>query len=177
LRVFEVDHPATQSAKRTRLADAGIDIPDTATFIGVDFATARLVDALRDGGFDASAPAFCSWLGVVVYLDLPAIEETLRTIASLPAGTAILFDYGVPPASLGLRSRVVVEEMARRVAAVGEPWKTYLSPDDVRRLALRVGFGAVDDFGADDLSARYLAGRTDLRLGEAGRIAVARVQR
>ena len=33
LRVFEVDHPDTQAVKRRRLADAGIEIPASLTFV------------------------------------------------------------------------------------------------------------------------------------------------
>ena len=38
LRIFEVDHPATQAWKRERLAAAGIPPPPTLTFAPVDFA-------------------------------------------------------------------------------------------------------------------------------------------
>src|SRR5207248_478630 len=100
-----------------------ITVPDTVTYVATDFTTTTLRDALTEASFDTSAPAFCSWLGVVVYLELSAIEDTLRVIASLPTGSSIAFDYGVPPASLGWRSRLAVEQMERRVAAVGEPWK------------------------------------------------------
>src|SRR5215831_8698198 len=36
LRVFEVDHPATQAWKRQRLAEVGISIPSQLTFAPVD---------------------------------------------------------------------------------------------------------------------------------------------
>ncbi|WP_256413618.1 class I SAM-dependent methyltransferase [Saccharopolyspora sp. ASAGF58] len=37
LRVFEVDHPATQAWQHQRLAAAGIDRPEMLTFVPVDF--------------------------------------------------------------------------------------------------------------------------------------------
>lgn len=39
LRVFEVDHPATQTWKRACLKEAGITLPDDLTFPPVDFET------------------------------------------------------------------------------------------------------------------------------------------
>src|SRR4051794_26740116 len=42
LRVFEVDHPDTQAVKRRRLADAGIEIPSSLTFVSIDFNTTAL---------------------------------------------------------------------------------------------------------------------------------------
>ena len=86
LRVFEVDHPDTQAIKRQRLASGGIAIPSSLTFVPVDFTTTKLDDALHASGFDATKPAFFSWLGVVPYLERPAIDATFRFIASLPRG-------------------------------------------------------------------------------------------
>jgi methyltransferase (TIGR00027 family) len=66
LRVFEVDHPATQRWKRERLAEAGIEVPVRASFAPVDFERDTLADGLARAGFDADAPAFFSLLGVTV---------------------------------------------------------------------------------------------------------------
>ena len=37
LRVFEVDHPATQQWKRARLRDLHVTLPDNLTFVPLDF--------------------------------------------------------------------------------------------------------------------------------------------
>src|ERR1043166_5140240 len=52
LRVFEVDHPDTQATKRQRLADSGIEIPPSLTFVPIDFTTMKLENALPAAGFD-----------------------------------------------------------------------------------------------------------------------------
>ena len=176
LRVFEVDHPATQAIKRQRLADGDIDIPSSLTFVSIDFATTALDAALRDAGFDATAPAFFSWLGVVPYLERPAINATFRFIASLPAGTAVVFDYAVPPSTLSWTSRLVFNQIAKRVAALGEPWKTFFDPPSLLADLRGFGFTSAEDFDADSLNRRYFAGRTDkLKIGGAGHMAMARV--
>jgi len=174
LRVFEVDHPATQAAKRRRLAAAAIEIPHTMTFVPTDFASMSLADALGAAGFNAAEPAFFSWLGVVPYLERDAIESTLRFVASLPHGTAIVFDYGASPSSLSWLGRLIFNRMAKRVAAVGEPWKTFFAPEDLVVMLRAVGFSTVEDSGPAALNARYFNGRADgLRIGEMARIAKA----
>jgi len=125
LRVFEVDHPATQAIKRQRLAGGDIDIPSSLTFVSIDFPVTALADALHASGFDSSAPAFFSWLGVVPYLERPAIDATFRFIAALPQGSAVAFDYAVPPETLSWTGRLIYRQMSKRVAAIGEPWKTF----------------------------------------------------
>ena len=50
LRVFEVDHPATQQWKRQALAAAGIPVPGTVTFVPADLAISSLADLLPASG-------------------------------------------------------------------------------------------------------------------------------
>src|SRR4051812_18634312 len=46
LRIFEVDHPATQSWKRERLRQVGMPLPAGLTFVAVDFEHATLAEGL-----------------------------------------------------------------------------------------------------------------------------------
>jgi methyltransferase (TIGR00027 family) len=64
LRVFEIDHPATQAWKRDRLAAVGIDIPATLTLVPVDFETQDLAGELESAAFTRNEPAIFVWLGV-----------------------------------------------------------------------------------------------------------------
>ena len=82
LRVFEVDHPATQAWKRARLAEAGI--AEAATYVGVDFERDDLTSRLVEDGFDATRPAVFVWLGVVPYLTREAVAVTLGALAGGP---------------------------------------------------------------------------------------------
>src|SRR5580658_731298 len=68
LRVFEVDHPATQAWKREQLEAADIQIPSSLTFVPIDFEQQTLADGLAPSGFNPKASAFFSWLGVTPYL-------------------------------------------------------------------------------------------------------------
>src|SRR5271165_66610 len=53
VRVFEVDHPATQAWKMERLKAASISIPATVTFVPVDFEKSVLEVELANAGFRA----------------------------------------------------------------------------------------------------------------------------
>jgi len=176
LRVFEVDHPSTQREKRQRLEGGGIHIPPGLTFIAVDLSITPLEDALTASAFDRSRPAVFSWLGVVPYLELPAIAATLACVARMPAGTTIVFDYGVSTDALNFAERFVVRRMAKRVAQAGEPWKTFFLPDEMAALLRRTGFRSHTDLGSEEINSRYFGDRTDgLRVGRGGRIVQALV--
>jgi methyltransferase (TIGR00027 family) len=173
LRVFEVDHPATQQWKRELLAASGVTIPASLRYAPVDFEVQTLPAQLELAGFDASAPAFFAWLGVVPYLTLRAFRATLGFIAARPAGSGVVFDYGQPREVLTLVDRLVHDALAARVRAAGEPFQLFFTSADVaRELA---GFIRLEDLGTTEMNARYFSGRTDklAARGAGGRIASA----
>src|ERR1700712_1077900 len=96
LRIFEVDHPATQAWKRELLTSAAIAVPGSVSFVAVDFERETLAQALDAAGFDGTQRSFFSWLGVVPYLTEQAVFSTLTTIARLPGGAEVVFDYVNP---------------------------------------------------------------------------------
>ncbi|EGY00523.1 putative methyltransferase [Nitrospirillum viridazoti Y2] len=178
LRVFEVDHPATQAWKRDTLATAGILPPSSVAYAGVDFERDTLAEGLARAGFDRSRPAFVAWLGVAIYLTRDAILDTLRAIAALPIGSAIVFDYSLPPDTLSEGQRAAFQAMADRAAAEGEPWRSFFTPDALAADLRGLGFGVLEDVGPVELNPRYFAGRTDgLVLGGISRLMHAAVTR
>jgi methyltransferase (TIGR00027 family) len=161
LRIFEVDHPATQAWKRERLTAAGISIPAGLTFAPVDFERENLADQLVAVGFDPTRRSFFTWLGVTPYLTEQAIFVTLACIADLPGGAEIVFDYSNPLETIDEPGRRAAHEaLAARVAAAGEVFKGYL---DTQALGLKLGslgFCEIEDLGWADIAARYFPGRS-----------------
>lgn len=177
LRVIEVDHPATQAWKRDLLASSAIDIPDSVTFVAVDFAKQSLSEELARSGFSSQDAAFFSWLGVVPYLSRDAAFGTLRWIASLAEGSGVVFDYAVARSQLGFLERVALDALARRVARAGEPFQLFFEPAQLAAALSALGFRHLQDLGSDDINTRYLANRKDgLKVrGNLGRLMSARV--
>jgi methyltransferase (TIGR00027 family) len=174
LHVYELDHPATQVVKRRRLTSAQIAIPGSVSYVSVDLGEVPLAEALASSTFDSSRPAVFAWLGVVPYLEMASIKAVLSYVASLPAGSEIVFDYGVPPRSLNFVARFFYRRVAKRVEAVGEPWKSFFTPQEMRDVLRECGFSIIQDFGAKEINVRYFSGRSDrLRVGSAGRIVIA----
>jgi methyltransferase (TIGR00027 family) len=171
LNVFEVDHPATQAWKRELLDRAAIPIPPSVTFVTVDFERERLAERLQASGLQQKA-TFFSWLGVTPYLTRPAFQSTVDFIASMPAGSGVVFDYAVLPSLLPEAARMGVAAMAERVALVGEPFQLFFDPAALTQDLRAVGFREVENLGSAEIDTRYFAGRTDglgLRSG-AGRL-------
>jgi methyltransferase (TIGR00027 family) len=166
LQVFEVDHPGTQRWKQQLLADAGIDLPPSLTFVEADFERDDPIHALQRSGFRADRPACISWMGVTMYLSADAVLRTLRAAAGLAEGSCLCFDYRVPATMLNPIERAINAVFEQRVAAVGEPWLSSFDPAQLREQLLAMGFASAESAAPEQLNARYFARRKDgLRTG------------
>jgi methyltransferase (TIGR00027 family) len=170
LRVFEVDHPATQLWKRELLQTGSLPQPANLIYAPVDFERQSLADQLHGAGFDSTAPTFFAWLGVVPYLTREAFRATLRFVSAQPPGSGLVFDYGQPREALPFPEQLAHDSLASRVQLAGESFQIFFTPKQAA--AELAAFRNIEDIGSPEINARYFSSRTDdLRLrGSAGRI-------
>jgi len=176
VKVFEVDHPATQAWKRELIKAAEISVPETMQFVAVDFETMSLRQELLRAGFDFSVPAAVAWLGVVPYLTPEAFAATMRVLERLAPGSSVVFDYSQPREVLSEREQLMLDSISARVALAGEPFQLFFTPEQLREELEHYGWSVVEDLDGKGLNARYLAGRHDglVLRGSAGRLCHAR---
>ncbi|MFF0492928.1 class I SAM-dependent methyltransferase [Nocardia sp. NPDC004068] len=155
VRFIEADHPATQEWKRHRLGEAGIDIPPTLTFATIDFEQ-PLTSALTEAGLDRTRGALYLWLGVTMYLTRTSIDATLRTIAGHGSNAQLIFDYFTPPHKNP--TNLDAQQMnarADRVAALGEPWRTFLTDTEINEKLKNLSFRRIENYSATSLLTLY----------------------
>jgi len=176
LHVFEVDHLGTQEWRRARLREASIRVPSEMTFAAVDFERQSLEDGLLGAGFEKQRPAFFAWLGVTPYLSRSAFDSTIQFIAGRPAGSGVVFDYAVKRSLLNPEQQRALDALAERVARAGEPFQLFFDPAALAGDLTRAGFTDIEDLRAEEINARYFAGRADgLRVSGGGHLLSARV--
>jgi methyltransferase (TIGR00027 family) len=177
LRVFEVDHPATQEWKRQLVSHARLKSQGSLVYVPVNFEREQLAERLIANGFRRDEPAFFSWLGVTMYLTEDAIQETLRFVAQpMVSRSGIIFDYLTVPPRWDLLRRWGMKMLMRRVAAAGEPWQTFFDPAALQGDLSRLGFATIRDFGRDEINARFFDNSgARLRVGGIGRVVLARI--
>jgi len=162
LKVFEIDHPATQYFKRHRLTELNWELPKNLHFVPVDFTKESLKPALTRSPYDPQTLSFFSWLGVTYYLPREAVFTTLRAFADVaPAGSAIIFDYMDTDAFVPGRAAKRIQMSIEKCREWGEPLITGFDPsmlaEDLERLGLRLH----EDLSPSDIQGRYFQGRTD----------------
>ncbi len=166
-----MDHPRTQRWKRWLLERAGIAVPPALTFIPLDLEETTLDEGLQSLKNAGDDEVFFSWLGVTPYLSREAVFNTLGFIASMLRGSVVIFDYLVDPSSLSPGQRARFDALARRVAAIGEPWKSSFVPADLVETLRAMGFHSVGDLCPEEINRRYFALRSDwLRVGSLSHI-------
>jgi methyltransferase (TIGR00027 family) len=163
LRVFEVDHPASQTDKKDRLMRVAGGLPGNLVLIPVDFETDDLRECLLRNGFIPEKPAFFSWPGVTYYLDLEAIRNTLRIIADLGApGSELVFDYADDTAFDPARISDREKKLQSITRQTGEPMKTGFIPVELEAELSHFGFGTRENLDPAGIEKRYFSNRADL---------------
>src|SRR6266700_1266391 len=163
--VFEVDHPATQQAKREVLGRvlAGIVEGDPLAwhvrFVPIDLEQDDLARALRAAGYRDGTPSLFVWEGVTNYLTPAAVDQTLGAVhglAATAAGSLLVFTYVDRAVLAGDYSRF--PEARRWVKGVrrrGEPWRFGLAPAEVAAFLAHRGFGLIGDLSTAQAGERY----------------------
>jgi methyltransferase (TIGR00027 family) len=171
VRVFEVDHPATQDWKRRHIAAPG-EAPDNLTLVPMDFTADALGDRLGEAGLDGTAPAFVSWLGVTMYLTHDAIQDVLRAVRGFAPGSELVVDYMLPAGLRDESGNAYAEAVGTVSAEQGEPWLSFFAPAEIETVLTESGFGAVRHVTQRDMIPPALWTRRDsLRPADLSRIA------
>lgn len=158
--IYEVDHPATQAAKRATFAKLGP--PANVRFVAVDFEQEDFVEKLHAAGFAPTRQTLISWLGVTYYLTPAAMARTLTQIATLGgAGMRFVFDYMLADVVDGTSANREALHKARFVARLGEPWLFGLQPEEVDAYLAPFGFRVWQNFTPAALQAKYCPARPE----------------
>ena len=156
LRIYEVDHPASQAAKRDRLGAAEISMPQNLTFVPIDFERETLRHGLGAAGFDPSDATFVSCLGVIVYLTKDAVKDLFYFIASLAPASECVFTFGGNPR----QTEAGFPSLADLAAAAGEPFRSPLDVAAVGAVCAGAGLPAPIFPTAEEIKS-YLGERQD----------------
>lgn len=163
VRVYELDHPASQRSKRAKLSRLGIDLPKNLEFVPIDFERERLSDALAASSFAGEEKTFFIWLGTTPYLTEKAIFSTLESIRAVAcAGSEVVLDYGIAARLLGPEALVTVAKLARRTRRSGEPLVPKdFDPETFPERVCGLGYELIENLSPDEQQERYFRGRDD----------------
>jgi methyltransferase (TIGR00027 family) len=167
IRIYEVDHAATQAWKRQRLGEAQIALPPWLILVPVDFERDDLGEKLVAAGFEQNLPAFFTWLGVVPYLTEDAIGRTLNYMSSIQ-NSEVVFDYTEPPEAFSEEMRETVTKRTEQLEKIGERWASRFEPAGMAAILRSHGFCAIEDISFQEIASRFGRSVQGLAPGHAG---------
>jgi methyltransferase (TIGR00027 family) len=161
VKVFEVDHPATQRNKLRHLEHifGSVGLPGYVAFVPLDFTRQTLAARLPEYGYSEQMKTLFIWEGVTMYLEAPSVDSTLAFIANHSApGSAIVFDYmcqqtAPPKGDIG----ILLVSFFRSLFS--ERRSFNIETDQIEPFLTRRGFNQMRNVTAADLRARYFTGR------------------
>lgn len=155
VRFFEVDHPATQAAKRERLARLDGYPVDAATYVTCNFEREDPIERLAASGFALPEPALVIWEGVVPYLTEAAVRATASRLASgLDPRSLVAFDFVGKKLASGQGLSADDERTRAYVGELGEPIR--FGSDDMLPLLSECGFRWVRSLDFNELALEML---------------------
>jgi len=165
VKVFEVDHPATQGDKRKHLAELP-PAPGVVNFVSMNFEQESLGTVLERAGHNRSSPTCWIWEGVVMYLTRDVMRTTLSGIGGRSApGSTLIVNYHT------LHRRLFARLM---FWLIGEPQISAWTPEEMAADLRAVGFVVREDSGIADWNGRFAQGKAKVERASYMRIAIAR---
>jgi len=161
MKIVELDHPATQSAKVKHFKDKGIDFPENIEFLPLYLEKSTVKEGLSHSRIDLKLPAYVSCLGVLAYLRLETVRSIFQSIAEMPKGSCLVFTFA-PNKTDSFEWEDGTKSTTQRAAAHGEPWLTRFEVEGLRKVLTECGFSRISFLEPEEAKVQYYVGRNDL---------------
>jgi methyltransferase (TIGR00027 family) len=159
VRVFEVDHPDTQSVKVEKIKSIFGSLPDHVTYVPVDFEAENLGERLAAQGYDRSLKTLFLMEGLIMYIPPEAVDETLSFVVKNSCkGSAILFDYYPESLVDGSCELEAGKNIHNYLVQIEEPLKFGIREREVKTFLAERGFSQVHNVTTEEYKKMYFHG-------------------
>jgi methyltransferase (TIGR00027 family) len=164
VRVFEVDHPATQRIKKEKLVKIFGALPNHVTFVPVDFAEETLEKRLVESGYDKAAKTLFIMEGVTMYLNPEAMDSILSFVTGYSgSGSSLISDYMYKSVINGTEKHGEVISMRRNRLYSGEALMFGIEEGRIEDYLRERGFQQIHDVNHEELGRMYCTGENRSR--------------
>jgi methyltransferase (TIGR00027 family) len=158
VKLFEVDHPATQAYKIRKLIQLFGALPPHVTYVPVDF-DAETLEKLFDFGYSKQSRTIFIWEGVVHYLTPKAVDQTLLFVSTQSeTGSTIIFDYVYTSALVADEKRSEIARMERSKRYTEEGLIFGIDKGQVEIFLRERGYTKIKNVTSEDLHKMYFSG-------------------
>ena len=155
VKVFEVDHPASQQAKQKKLRKIFGKLPTYVTYIPIDF-NEETLEKLFESGYNRKLKTLFIMEGLVHYLTAEAVDRTLDfVVKNCGTGSAIIFDYIYLSALEEAHPRKNLTRLRSVRKLTGEGLTFGIEEGKVEEFLRERGFHQVQNVTGEDLKRMY----------------------
>lgn len=164
IKVFEVDHPNTQSFKIKKIGEIFDYLPEHVTYVPVDFEKDTLGQKLLDNGYNSSKKTLFIMEGLVMYIPPKAVAKTLLFIVENSGkGSQVIFDYYPESVVDGTCKLKIGTNIRNHVAEQGEPLQFGIKEEKIEDFLTEFGFSNVQNVTSEDYKKAYFHGVNENR--------------
>lgn len=151
-RIFEVDHPLTQTIKIQLIKKAVKDISPQISFVPADFNKDNLAEKLHSYGYRENIKTVFILQGVIEYLTQEGVDNTLGFVANNScAGSSLIFDYFYNETIRSAR----LQKEKKILRAIGELILFGIDKDGLEKFMTERGFSKIFKADGEYLKSRY----------------------
>lgn len=164
IKVFEVDHPNTQSFKIEKIKEIFGYTLDNVVYVPVDFETETLSQKLFDNGYSSLKKTLFIMEGLVMYIPPKSVAETLSFIVENSGkGSAVLFDYYPESVVDGTCKLEIGANIRNHLIQLGEPLQFGIKEDEIEDFLKQFGFSNIKNVTSEDYKKAYFHGKNENR--------------
>jgi methyltransferase (TIGR00027 family) len=159
IRVFEVDHPATQNLKIEKIKKIFGSLPDHVVYVPVDLGVEELGQRLVEREYDKSKKSLFLMEGVAYYILPKNVDEILSFIVKNSGnGSGILFDYFPQSVVDGSSEMEVGRNIHNHLVQLGEPLQFGIKEGTAEDFLTQRGYSQVSNVTSEDYKRAYFHG-------------------
>ncbi len=158
VRIFEVDHPASQASKLKKVKRIFGELPGHVHYIPIDF-NEEILDKLFEHGYGCSLRTLFLWEGVSMYLTPVAVHQTLAWIShNSGKGSELVFDYLYSSMLTAGKQPYEVRKSMRAGRLTGEGLSFGIEQGKLGVFLNQRGFKNIREITGGDLQRLYFYG-------------------
>ncbi|MGR9086141.1 MAG: SAM-dependent methyltransferase [Gammaproteobacteria bacterium] len=156
VKVFEVDHPSTQNAKKKKLVGLFGSLPSHVAYVSVDFDRESFAEKLFANGYDGTLKTLFIWEGVTYFLTRETVDDTLTFVRNKSGnGSTIIFDYTFTSVVDGTYDSAEAKREKEVLARLGEPLSFGIEEGKIREFLTERGFCEITEVSPEFLTNAY----------------------
>jgi methyltransferase (TIGR00027 family) len=164
VKVFEVDHPNTQTFKIKKIRDIFGTTPSNVTYVPLDFEYEELGQKLFENGYNYSKKTLLIMEGLIMYIPEEAVQKIL-TFFTKNSGTnsSIIFDYYPESVVDGSCKDEIGINIRNFVIQQGEPLQFGIEEEKIHEFLSNYGFKHINNVRGDEYKQAYFHGKNENR--------------